>query len=239
MMQQAIRQDLADHLLASTYKLEAEGDIIMRSYEIHSATANGVHSQSRPNAQGLARKFATETPLGLSGQLDTVTLNHWNIYYRACAEPCIRHWDRLFSPFNGELKHQIQVLEVCTFFDPVAANQMDINITHVNKMMVLPLVTNTPGMLEALKAELPAYQAKVAPINKVNDIFIWWDNVYTAEEIPAWVEVARYVLVLRSHAAGPERIFSRVRQTFGDTQHGCLEDQIEASIMSQVNTEEF
>ena len=93
---------------------------------------------------------------------------------------------------------------------------------------------------DGLKAQMAEYKAEVEGLSKVDDILVWWKSRHEEGFAVAWVEVARYVLVLRGHAAGPERIFSRVRQTFGDTQHGCLEDEIEASIMAQVNsTEEY
>ena len=67
------------------------------------------------------------------------------------------------------------------------------------------------------------------------DIFEWWRDVHKSGNLPSWVELARYVLILRPHAAGPERIFSRARQTFSETQLRTMEDETEAAMMSQVN----
>ena len=101
------------------------------------------------------------------------------------------------------------------------------------------MVKQHPELLQGIKAQLPEYLAEVCGLCKVNDIYQWWASVYRSEKIPAWVELARYVLILRPHAAGPEGIFSRVQSTFGDTQSGALEDEIEAAMMSQVDTYEF
>ena len=117
------------------------------------------------------------------------------------------------------------------------AEQQQPTGTDLNGFSLLPIMQAHPELIAGIKAQLPQYMAKVTGLKPVDGIFEWWRGAYDSGNIPSWVELARCVLILRPHAAGhgPECIFSRVRQTFGETQPGPMEDEIEGAMMSQVN----
>jgi hypothetical protein len=66
---------------------------------------------------------------------------------------------------------------------------------------------------------------------------VWWSEwaVNPACEFPAWVELARDLCTVGPSSAAAERVFSTMRRTFGDFQHGALEDYLETSLMLQTN----
>ena len=225
-VQQFARQESGEGLLKATYNTEKEGPVITSAYADFKVAEACLKRDHLPATYAYARKVAN-TPAGYDVNLYMQLREH----AAAVIVPVIPYFDRVF---HDELKDQIKIFKACALIDPVRAEQQQPAIADLNAFGLLPMLQQRPALLQGIKAQLPAYLAEVSGIAKVNNIYEWWDTIYEAEKIPAWVEVSRYVLILRPHAAGPERIFARVRQTFGETQTGALEE-IEAAMMSQVN----
>lgn len=227
-LQQMARHDTGDGLLKATYNSEKEGPVITSAYKDFLSAEACLKREALPTADAFARKTANK-PTGY----DVNCYMQMKQAARAVVAPVIAYFD---SVFHVELKDQMAVLKACAWIDPVQAEEQQPKVADLNVFSLLPMVQQRPALLAGIKAQLPQYLAEVSGMSKVGNIYKWWNALHEAEKIPAWVELSRYVLVLRPHAAGPERIFSRVRQTFGDTQHGALEDEIETAMMAQVNT---
>ena len=179
----------------------------------------------------MARKLA-----GTGATFDVTSYAELKKKAQDIVAPAVEYFDQVF---HVELKDQLAIIKACRFIDPVQAEQQQPTIPDLNGFSLLPIMTQHPELLVGVKAQLPQYLAEVEGMSKVNDTHAWWRSVHAAGGIPAWVELTRYVLVLRPHAAGPERIFSRVIKTFHHTQSGTPEDEIEAAMMAQVNAEHF
>ena len=186
-------------------------------------------------AFALARKLA-----GSGANFDVTLYAELKKKAQDVVAPAVAYFDKVF---HDELKEQLAVIKACQcrLIDPVQAEQQQPTILDLNGVSHLPIMTQHPELLAGVKAQLPQYLAEVQGMSRVlvNDIYEWWRSVHATGHIPAWVELTRYVLVLRPHAAGPERIFSRVIKTFHHTQSGTLEDEIETAMMTQVNTKHF
>ena len=142
----------------------------------------------------------------------------------------------------GELAGQLALFRVCSLFDPLQAHERQPTLPDISEFaVVLPMVKASPALVMGLKEQLSAYLALSASTAALaaGGLHVWWANRWREQVIPAWVEVARYVLNLQPHSAGPERVFSRVKHSFGERQQRASQDIMEASIMSQMNNDEW
>ena len=87
------------------------------------------------------------------------------------------------------------------------------------------------GELGGLKAELPAYLARVYDLHLEFDPLEWWKQ--KALVLPRWSSAARKILLVRPSSAAAERVF--LKASFGEQQDSCLQDYVEASLMLQFN----
>jgi len=66
---------------------------------------------------------------------------------------------------------------------------------------------------------------------------IWSTSFWKRHEsdLPNWSRAARQVLLVQLSSAASERVFSLLKNSFGDRQNSALQDYIEASLMLQYN----
>ena len=88
-------------------------------------------------------------------------------------------------------------------------------------------------MLLALKEEYPLYVAATEDISLDCDTLMFWKQY--ANNFPKWKEVTAKILLLQPSSAAAERVFSLLKNSFGDQQLKSLEDYIEASLVIQYN----
>ena len=84
-----------------------------------------------------------------------------------------------------------------------------------------------------LKEEYPQYAAAAEDLSTDCEIVTFW-NLH-ANSIPIWKENAAKVLLLQPSSAAAERVFSILKNSFGDQQLSALEDYLEASLILQYN----
>ena len=134
-----------------------------------------------------------------------------------------------------------ELCRVVQAFDPnFAAAHVDIAFLDAMVAAITPLATL--GMLSDLKRELPLYLTACATapaFNKssINDytdaILAWWRT--NGGSFPKWALAARIVFALSPNSASCERVFSMVKQMFGDQQLSALADYIRAALMLKFN----
>ena len=143
----------------------------------------------------------------------------------------------------GDQYSCVQMYELCRVaraFNPnFAANHM--TPAFVDAMAAItPLMTH--GLISALKRELPLYlsAAQSAGIfdttdveSFTNKILDWWRT--NGSSFPAWALAARITFSLTPNSAACERIFSLLKQMFGDAQMSALADYIRAALMLKYN----
>ena len=88
--------------------------------------------------------------------------------------------------------------------------------------------------ISALKEEFPLYIAAAEDVN------ISYDRCSSGNStrmiyLHAWSQAARQILLVQPSSAASERVFSLLRNSFGERQHSSLQDYIEASLMLQYN----
>ena len=125
-------------------------------------------------------------------------------------------------------------------FDPAFAH------IHVDSAFVDTMSAITPlhglGMLANLKLELPQYRAaaasaptfdKASVADYSDSILSWWRANGSA--FPAWALAARIVFAISPNSASCERVFSLLKNLFGEQQMAALADYVQAALMLNYN----
>ena len=100
----------------------------------------------------------------------------------------------------------------------------------VDSLVAFPFLTNS---VAALKGELPQYVAAAEDVSPTHDPLKFWKE--HQDTLPAWAAAARQVLLVQPSSAASERVFSLLKNSFGEYEQSSLQDYIEASLMLQYN----
>ena len=101
-------------------------------------------------------------------------------------------------------------------------------------MRIFPFLDDD-GIINGLKAELPAYLAATADVvisTEVRKVKRWHDH---KEQLPRWASAAKKVLLVQPSSAAAEGVFSILNSAFNDQQEHALVDYLQASVMTQYN----
>lgn len=138
------------------------------------------------------------------------------------------------------LAEMYELCRAARAFDPSFAKNQ-VNAAFVDGMSAItPL--NALGMLADLKLQLPQYLAAAAnapsfdkgSVADYSDAVLgWWRDNGTA--FPAWALAARVVFAISPNSASCERVFSLLKNLFGDEQMSALADYIQAALMLNYN----
>ena len=88
-------------------------------------------------------------------------------------------------------------------------------------------------LIHRLKEELPTYITAVEDVLCDVDVIKWWKN--HQNELPAWAEACKLVLLVQPSSAAAERVFSLLESSFSSKQNTSLQDYISLSVMLQYN----
>ena len=106
--------------------------------------------------------------------------------------------------------------------------------------VITPL--NAHDLLSDLKQELPLYLAaavhaptfdKASVDDYTEGILSWWRA--NGGAFKAWALAARMVFAISPNSASCERVFSLLKQLFGDQQMSSLADLLQAALMLNYN----
>lgn len=134
----------------------------------------------------------------------------------------------------------MQLFSAVRIFNPSYAGSRPLSSVDVDALAVFaPIVHHVS--LDALKAELPAYVARVTDVViaevDVNEfstqVLAWWRA--NASFLPRWSSAARLVFALAPNSASCERVFSLLECMFGDAQMRCYGDYLQSALMLRYN----
>ena len=165
----------------------------------------------------------------------------------AICDPLEPGFDYLEARLTGQgcdaqysLAEMYELCRAARAFDPSFAKNQ-VNAAFVDGMSAItPL--NALGMLADLKLQLPQYLAAAAnapsfdkgSVADYSDAVLgWWRDNGTA--FPAWALAARVVFAISPNSASCERVFSLLKNLFGDEQMSALADYIQAALMLNYN----
>ena len=128
------------------------------------------------------------------------------------------------------MKASLEAFKAARLFSPFRLTELNPSITTIDSLTSFPFLRSE---IPALKQELPLYQAAAQDINPSYDPLIFWKN--HESDLPTWAKAARQVFLVQPSSAASERVFSLLRNSFGERQNSALQDYIETSLMLQYN----
>jgi len=118
----------------------------------------------------------------------------------------------------------LKAFKAARLFDSHYLNKVKPQNAALNSLSVLPFVTE-PTMAQ-LKEEYPQYTAAAEDLSPDCEIGIC---------LPTTFLYGRRMLLLQPSSAAAERVFSILKNSFGDQQLSAFEDYLEASLIIQYN----
>lgn len=151
----------------------------------------------------------------------------WLQYAAACVQPGLQYFqDRKAT----SMKDLLACFKAARLFSPSKVQEIKPSCAEVDSLMIFPFLS---GCLDGLKRELPAYLAASEDISSDHDPVTFWKTHRSS--LPTWATALSKVLLVQPSSAAAERVFSILKQSFGDQQYRSLQDYIEASLMLQYN----
>ena len=126
----------------------------------------------------------------------------------------------------------LKAFKAARLFDPHFISKTKPGSIPLTSLSTISFITEP--VLSNLKQEFPQYVAAVEDISSDLDVVLFWKQ--HANNIPNWKEVAAKLLLLQPSSAAAERVFSLLKNTFGEQQLNSLEDYLEASLIIQYNS---
>ena len=202
----------------ATYKLEGDAPLALICYEVISALTTSVsQAQHYPNSQAVARCNSSSTS----------TQQQLLQYAFACVQPGLQYFlDRKGSSMEGPLA----CFKATRLFSPSKVHEIHPSASELDTLNSFPFLHDS---LNGLKSELPAYLAASEDVSPDFCPLEFWKR--HKNSLPSWVAVVRKVLLVQPSSAASERVFSILKQSFGEQQALSLQDYIEASLMLQYN----
>ncbi|KAK3233173.1 hypothetical protein CYMTET_56513 [Cymbomonas tetramitiformis] len=139
--------------------------------------------------------------------------------------------------------HAYLVCEVAQLFDPSFVAENAVDACWVQRLAaIVPLARHAGGKLVAeLEGELPEYMAAAAGFSCDNNdvaaftdaVLGWWRK--HAGKLPKWGQAARIVFSLSPNSCACERVFSLLKNMFGENQDSTLADYLQSALMLRYN----
>lgn len=201
----------------ATYNLEGDGPLVLTCYDTISALNVAARQAYYPNLESVAAHIAA------SPREESDLLQHAN----TCIQPGIAYY---FQQVSTNMKASLEAFKAARLFSPFRLTELNPSITTIDSLTSFPFLRSE---IPALKQELPLYQAAAQDINPSYDPLIFWKN--HESDLPTWAKAARQVFLVQPSSAASERVFSLLRNSFGERQNSALQDYIETSLMLQYN----
>ena len=219
-IEMAIVNDVWEHFVKSTYRLEGDGPLALVCYEDILKLRSVIQVGHYPNVYAVAHDLAGSN---LHSKQQFVS------YALSCVQKAFTYFA---SKFGDDSQSPLNAFKAFRYFSPSTINSMKPSATDISSLSVVPFL-NDPGTINGLTTELPMYLAKADAVDPQMDVLEWWK--LNAEDLPNWSSAARKVVLAQPASGAAERVFSLLNSSFGESQETALEDYVEASIMLQFN----
>ena len=141
-------------------------------------------------------------------------------------------WDSILLSIDSNQFASLEVFKAARLFSPFRLTEINPSVTTIDSHTAFPLLGSE---IPALKQELPLYQVAAQDINPSFDLLVFWKN--HKSDLPTWAKAAQQVFLVQPPSAASERVFSLLRNSFGERQNTALQDYIETSLMLQYNNQ--
>ena len=159
--------------------------------------------------------------------VDLTAQHHWTVYAKNCIKPGIDYFHQRLGDDEVNL---VNAFKAARLFSPSKTNEMQPSTNDIDNLQAFLFLLND---MDGLKAEFPSYLAHATDVSSTIDTLRWWED--HRSDLPAWSSAVRKGFVPQPSSAAAERVFSLLKNTFGDQQQTSLSVYVEASLMVQYN----
>ena len=218
MVELAVTVDAALPFVKATYVLEGDGPLALSCYETISSLNAAARQGNYANLAAVAANLS-------SG--DTNMKKHLIDHGKSCVQPGISYY---FQQLSTNMKGPLEAFKAARLFSPSKLSEMNLSVNAIDSLCSFPFLT---PFIPALKEEFPQYIALAEDIDPSYDPLLFWKRHEV--NLPNWSNAVKSILLVQPSSAASERVFSLLRNSFGERQNSSLQDYIEASIMLQYN----
>ena len=233
--------DIGEKFVTSTYLLEADGFVSVKTYRIleellvwvklirQAINADGDEIlEYLPNFRQLIRSLGDEAFPQMKRRIKDMI------------RPLVRYYMDRFDEDDGELKDSIALFKSLRMFDPRIVQNLNVSAEDIKALCKL---SPFEELHDELVRELPAYLSECkldCTINEEehgeNAILQWFKN--RVQLLPAFAEAVKVAAIIQPSSAAAERVFSMLKSLQSDTQTSMLHDYQETSLMLRYNEKE-
>ena len=143
----------------------------------------------------------------------------------ACVKPGIDY-------FHAQLGDDgvMRAFKAARLFSPHRVNEMQPSAGDIDILRAFPFLDSE---VNNLQVELPTYLSLSADASAAIDTPKWWKDHH--EELPHWSSAIQKVLLVQPSSAAAERVFSLLKNAFGEQQQSTLHDLVTATLLIQYN----
>ena len=218
MVELAVTVDAAMPFVKATYNLEGDGPLALSCYETISGLNVAARQAHYPNLQPVARQVSEG-----DAQLEQQLIQ----YAKSSIQPGL---DYYFRQLTASMKEPLAAFKAARLFSPSKLHEVRPDAQTIDSLTSFPSISPS---IPALKEEFPLYVAAAEDVDPSYDPLVFWKEYEST--LPTWSQAARQVLLVQPSSAASERVFSLLRNSFGERQHSSLQDYIKASLMLQYN----
>ena len=213
----AVVVDVGAQFVKATYTLEGDGLLALVCYDRILEIRAAIQSSHYPNLQAIVRE---SFPNNLPAQ------QQWSMYAMTCVQPGINY-------FHANLRDDgiMKAFKTARLFSPHRVSEMRPSAGDIDTLKAFPFFNS--GHVVTLQAELPTYLALSADVSAGIDVLKWWKDHH--QELPQWSLAAQKVFLVQPSSAAAERVFSLLKNAFGEQQQSSLHDLVAATLMVQYN----
>ena len=218
MVELAVTVDAGMPFVQATYNLEGDGPLALTCYETISALNAAARQAYYPNLQAVTSEIYSGNSL-----IESDLVQH----AKSCVQPGLNYY---FQQLSASMKEPLAAFKAVQLFSPCKLSEIRSSVALIDSLVIFPfLIPSIP----ALKGEFPLYLATAEDIYPSYEPLLFCKR--HENDLPQWSSAARKVLLIQPSSASSERVFSLLRNSFGERQESSLQDYMEASLMLQYN----
>ena len=176
----AVTIDAGMPFVRATYNLEGDGPLALTCYDAISALNMATRQAHYPNLDAIAAHIAAGDVQEESKLLQ---------YAKKCVEPEITYY---FQQISTNMKTPLEAFKAARLFSPFRLTEINPSVANIDALAAFPFLTSVE--IQALKQELPLYQAAAQDVDPSLDPLIFWKH--HENDLPTWAEAARHVLLV-------------------------------------------
>ena len=127
----------------------------------------------------------------------------------------------------------MSAFKAARYLCPVSVQWLKPTHQSAEALRIFPFLDDDDGIINGLKAELPAYFAATEDvvINTEERKVKWWHD--HKDQLLHWASAVKKVLLVQPSSGAAERVFSIFNSSFNDQQEHALVDSLQANVMTQ------